>query len=353
MELNIVIPVYIINESKVPIILDQLYVAIESYYFYKNTGTFYIYTNSDSIEEGINHYKKVFSRNVVLIRIDFEKAWEQLNLPINETRTRKPFIISKMIIPFIHDEDYLAMDWDILTTGYIDHSYLISEKIRIFNSKMYDGTTLRQHSIYMGYKPENEVVGRHRWANSGMVYFPKKITTGLIREYWDKYDSIREQVYRGIHLYDIIDDELIYNLMLSDGHTGIEEVRDHNLNVVFKSFYYDFSEIDSMYSFGTNHPKVLNVHFVGGHVKPYDVIVDENNNLTFNISIENYAINREDLKWLFDMSDHRSGSFHYNALIFSIIWQHTRYCIREKLYLETAMGISNRYLEFFKRNFIK
>ena len=352
MGLNIVIPVYVVENSNIPIILDQLYVAIESYYFHKNIGTFFIYTNNDLIEKGINHYKRVFYRDVVVVKLDFEKTWEQLNLPINSTRTRKTFIISKMVIPFLHDEDYLLMDWDILTTGYIKPAYIISDKIRLFNPKMYDGITLRQNSVLVGIKPENEMVGRHRWVNSGMVYSPKGKISELIKEYWEKYNSIITQEYRGIYLYDIIGDELLYNLMLIDSHDGIEEMKSYNLNVVLRNFYYDFSDLVSMYDFGNCYPNVLNVHFAGGHVKPFDVIVDENNNLTFKMSIENYAINKKCLRWLFDLEDHRLGSFNYNALIFSIIWQHTRYSIKDKLDPDNDKSISKRYLEFFKRNFL-
>lgn len=352
MSLKIVIPVYVVERSNIERILDQLYVTIESYYLHNNSGVFYIYTNNDYIEININKYKKVFYRNITILRIDFEKVWKQLNLSINEIRTRREFVISKIIVPFIHDDDYLLLDWDILTTGYIKTEYIQSSKLRLFNAKFYDGISLRQNSIIRKLTPENETIGRFKWVNSGMVYSPKGLAAELIKEYWEKYQGIKEQKYKGIYLFDIIGDELIYNLMILDEHPKVEEVHNYNLNVVPRNFYFTFNDIDSMHCFGDKFPHVLNVHFAGGHIKPFDVTVDENLNLSYRIHIEKYAIDKRSLKWLFDFGEHRSGSYNYNALIFSIIWQYLKFSIKEKLISAKSDKISKRYLEFFNRNFL-
>jgi hypothetical protein len=349
--MNIIIPVYIVNEKKVEIILDQLYVTMESYYFHGNTGTFIIYTNNDAIEKGVNLYKTVYERDILIVRLDFESVWKDLNLPINESRTRREFIISKMIVPFIFDDDYLTMDWDILTTGKMKPEYIISDKLRLFLPKFHDGVTLRQDSFYRKLEPETSTIGNFRWMNSGMIYSPAKLSAKLLREYWDLYHSIRSQIYRGIFLYDIIGDELIYNLMMLHNEPNIEEFRSYNINAVFRNFYYIFDDVDSMFTFGSKYPNLYSVHFSGGHVKPYEVIVDDQFTLTFPIVTEKYVNNKKNIKWTFDMRDHRLGSFHFNALMFSIVWQYTRYSIREKLGL-TKEIISNRYSEFFKVCFI-
>lgn len=349
--MNIIIPAYITNENRTSIILDQIYVTIESYYSYGNQGKFFVYTNSSAIVTGLSHYNEVFQRDVSLVEIDFEKEWERLNLPINSTRTRKSFIISKMLIPFIFDEAFLLMDWDILTTGYIPSAIFETDKLRLFNPKLYDGFTLRQNSFYKGLSPEIHV-GNNRWLNSGMVYSPKGLAKQLIRDYWDKFDGITEQVYKNVYLHDIIDDELIYNLMALDGDPRVEEHMGHNINIVLRSFYHEFFDIKSMHSFGKNFPNILNIHFAAGHVKPYDVTIDDSGKLYFPIEVEKYAVDQATIKWLFDMSQHRMGSFHYNALMFSIIWQHTRYSIKEKLSTEQEK-LSERYLDFFNKIFIK
>jgi hypothetical protein len=349
--MNIIIPTYITDDSKTGLILDQIYVTIESYYSHGNQGDFLVYTNSSAIVAGLCRYNEVFQRDVKSIKINFEKEWKQLNLPISDTRTRKSFIISKMLIPFIFDDDFLLLDWDILTTGYIPHDVLKSDKLRLFNPKFYDGYSLRQNSFYKGLSPEANI-GNNKWLNSGMVFSPKGLARQLITEYWDKFDSITEQVYKNIFLHDIIDDELIYNIMILDGDTRVEEYTKHNINIVLRTFYYDFSNISSMYNFGKDFPNILNIHFSAGHIKPYDVIIDDSGKLHFPIEIEKYAIDSATVKWLFDMSQHRMGSFHLNALMFSIIWQYTRYIIKEKLESKPA-SLSSRYLDFFNRIFLK
>jgi len=349
--MNIIIPVYVLDENKVEIILDQLYVTMESYYFHGNTGTFIIYTNNNAIKKGISLYKNIYERDIIIVSIDFEKVWNQLNLPINNTKTRIEYIISKFIISFIFDDDYLIMDWDILTTGKIEPNYTSTNKLRFFNPKFYDSYNLRQNSIIRKLVPENETIGTHHWVNSGMIYSPARLSLELIKEYWEMYHGISDQVYRGIYLFDIIGDELIYNLMLLNKDKRIEECRNYNINTVFRNFYYTFGDIHSMFEFGNNFPYVYNVHFAGGHVKPYNVIVDENYNLSFVINTERYLNNKKSLRFLFDMGEHRAGNFHYNALIFSIIWQYTRYSIREKLGL-TKEKISERYHNFFYNNLI-
>jgi len=349
--MNIIIPAYITNENKTEIILDQIYVTIESYYSHGNQGNFLVYTNSPAIVAGLHHYNEVFQRNVAPIIIDFEKEWKQLNLSISDTRTRKSFIISKMLIPFIFDDDFLLLDWDILTTGYIPPSIIKSDKLRLYNPKLYDGYSLRQNSFYKGLFPEAHI-GNNKWLNSGMVYSPKGLARQLISEYWEKFDSVTEQVYKNIFLHDIIDDELIYNIMILDGDNRVEEYTGHNLNIVLRTFYHDFSNIKSMYSFGKDFPNILNIHFSAGHIKPYDVIIDDSGKLHFPIEVESYAVDRATIKWLFDMSQHRMGSFHYNALMFSIIWQYTRYTIKEKLESNPA-SLSIRYQDFFNKIFIK
>lgn len=348
--MNIVIPAYIIDENKVEIILDQIYVTIESYYSYGNTGRFIIFTNSESIKRGLNLYKTVFKRDVTVEKIDFEKAWGQLNLPINEVRTRKNFIIAKLLIPFIFNEDFLLMDWDILTLGRIPHEYLRSDKVRLFNPKFYDGLTLRQISCLKGLSPDINT-GNYRWLNSGMVYSPKGLTLELIKEYWDKYHGTTEQEYKKIFLFDIIGDELIYNIMKLDADPRIEECNQYNLNVVLRNFYYTFNNIKSMHDFGSDYPNVLNVHFAVGHVKPYNITLDDSGNLKFQIDLEKYSMDKANIRWLFDMAEHRMGSFHYNALMFSIIWQYTRFSIKEKLEPKSDK-LSCRYLEYFKRIFV-
>jgi len=349
--MNIVIPAYITDESKIEIILDQIYVTIESYFYYGNTGKFFIFTNSKALMTSLKHYKNVFERDVTLIEIDFEKAWEQTKLPINDLRTRKSFIISKLLIPFIFDEEYLLMDWDILTTGHIPTGYLRSDKLRLFNAKFYDGLTLGQISGLKGLSPEPGV-GNFRWMNSGMLYSPKGLALELIKEYWDKYHSITEQSYKNVYLFDVIDDELIYNVMKIDGDPRIEECTNYNLNVVLRNFYYTFNNVRSMYNFGTDHPNVLNVHFAVGHVKPYNVTLENDGSLNFQIKLESYGMDKQNIQWLFDMSEHRIGSFHYNALMFSIIWQYTRYSIKEKL-SSSQEKLSERYLSYFNRIFLR
>lgn len=256
-----------------------------------------------------------------------------------------------MLIPFIFDEAFLLMDWDILTTGYIPPSAIESDKLRLFNPKFSDGHTLRQNSLRQGLFPEAHV-GNNRWLNSGMVYSPKGLAQQLITEYWDKFDNVTENVYNNIFLYDIIDDELIYNIMRLDGDIRVEEYTGQNINVVLRNFYYEFYDITSMYNFGKSFPNILNVHFSAGHIKPYDVIIDDSGKLHFPIEVESYAVDHATVRWLFDMGQHRMGSFHYNALMFSIIWQYTRYSIKEKLESKPA-NLSNRYLDFFNKIFIK
>jgi hypothetical protein len=352
--MNIIIPAYIINEAVTDVmrIAEQIYVAIESYYYQGNSGTFIIFTNNNTLERLILKFDRVFKRGIVINKIDFEKEWEKLNLSISGTRTRREVIISKLIIPFIFDDAYLMMDWDIMTTGYIDPNVIISNKLRLFNPKLYDGLTLRQNSLSRKLSPENQTIGMFRWLNSGMVYSPKGLAKQLITEYWGKYYNIKEKVYKGIYLYDIISDELIYNIMMLDGDPRIEECSKYNINTTLKNFYYSFSRIDSMYTFGKNHPQLLNVHFAVGHVKPYNVIINDEGNLLFQINVEKYDMDCNSVKWIFDMGEHRMGSYNYNALIFSIIWQHTKYTIRKRLDLDKE-DISVRYLEFFNNSFIK
>jgi len=352
--MNIIIPAYITDGSteNVNRIADQIYVAIESYYFYDNIGTFIIFSNNDFLILLIDKYKEVFNRNVIIEYLDFEKEWKQLNLPISDVKTRREFIISKVIVPFIFDDEYLMMDWDIMTTSYIDPSYIKSDKLRFFNPKLYDGLTLRQNSFIRKLTPENQSIGRFRWMNSGMVYSPRGLAKQLILEYWEKYHSTQEQIYKGIYLFDIIGDELIYNIMMLDEDPRIEVCTKYNINVAFKNFYYTFTNIDSMYTFGKNHPILLNVHFAVGHVKPYNVIIDNKDNLSFQINVEKYGMDRNSIKWLFDMSEHRMGSYNYNVLMFSIIWQYTKHSIKEKLGIEKK-GINERYLKFFNNIFIR
>jgi len=349
--MTIIIPAYITDTKKIEIILDQLYVTIESYYYHKNTGNFLIFTNSFYVINALKQFNRVFGRDVKVERINFDKEWKSTGLLINDIRTRKNFIISKLIIPFVYTGDYLLMDWDMLITGYIDPSILISDKMRFFNPKFFDGLTLRQNSIRKGLIPENDTVGKTRWINSGLAYFPKDLQKSALIEYWDKFDSIRTQEYRGIFLFDIIGDELIYNIMLIDGSESIEEYTKCNINSVLKNLYYSFDTVPSMYSFGKDHPHILSVHFSVGHVKPFNVILDEKENLSYTITMERYNMENDDVRWAFDTTYHRMGSLHYNALIFSIIWQHTRYSIREKLGLE-KIKLSSRYLEFFDRCFM-
>jgi hypothetical protein len=349
--MNIVIPAYIVDESKIDIILDQIYVTIESYYSYGNAGKFFIFTNSLIVADNINHYKTVFERDVTIVEIDFEKEWKLLNLPINEARTRRNFIIAKLIIPFIFDEEFLLLDWDILTLGHIPPEYLKSDKLRLFNPKFYDGLTLRQISCLKGLHPDSNI-GNYRWMNSGMLYSPKGLALELIKEYWDKYHNITEQEYKKIFLFDIIGDELIYNIMKIEGDPRIEECSQYNLNVVLRNFYYTFSNIKSIHDFGKDYPNVLNVHFAVGHVKPFNIILDDTGGLKFQIELEKYAMDKANVRWLFDMAEHRMGSFHYNALMFSIIWQYTRYSIKERL-SSCSPTLSNRYLDYFNRIFVK
>lgn len=349
--MTIIIPAYITDPKNIDLILDQLYVTIESYYFHKNTGKFLIFTNSYLVINAFQKFNSVFGRDVKVERIDFDKEWKSTGLPINDVRTRKNFIISKLIIPFVYDGDYILMDWDMLITGYIDPTILISDKMRFFNPKYYDGLNLRQNSIRKGLVPENESVGKTRWVNSGLAYFPKDIQKSSIIEYWEKFDSIKTQEYRGIFLFDIIGDELIYNLMLIDGSSNIEECTKYNINSVLKNLYYSFDRTHSMYSFGKNHPHILSVHFAVGHAKPFNVILNEKGDLSYTVTMERYNMEGDDVRWTFDATYHRIGSLHYNALMFSIIWQHTRYSIREKLGLE-EMIISSRYSEFFDRCFV-
>jgi hypothetical protein len=88
-----------------------------------------------------------------------------------------------------------------------------------------------------------------------------------------------------------------------------------------------------------------------GLAKPYNVVLNEKGDLSYTISMERYNMDWDDVKWTFNTSDHRIGSLHYNALLFSIVWQHTRHTIREKLGLEKE-NISQRYMDFFNRCFV-
>jgi hypothetical protein len=348
----IIIPAFISDKRNIDLILDQLYVTIESYYQQGNKGSFLIYSNNSAIKKAMKHYNSVFGRDVKVEYLDFIKEWERTKLKINEVRTRKNFIISKMVIPFVFSGDYLLMDWDMLNTGYFEPNTFESKKIRFFNAKFYDGATLRQVSIWKGTVPEVSNIERLHWVNSGLVYFPQDLQKKLILEYWDKYDSVKERCYRGVHLYDIIGDEMIYNLMLIDGNEYIEECSAYNMNVVFKNFYYTFDTIPSMYSFGKRYPYILNVHFVTGLAKPYNMVIDDKENLSFNLNLERYNLDNDDVRWAFDTGSHRASSFFYNALMFSAIWQHTRFSIKEKLGL-TKEKLSQRYLDFFNRCFLK
>lgn len=350
--MNIIIPAYITDDSSLEIVIDQIYVAIESYYRFKNRGNFIIFTNSEEIKKAINIFNSAFEKTVKVEIIDFEKEWKSTGLEINPIRTRRNFIITKMLIPFIFKEDYLLMDWDILTTGHFDNDLIVSDKLRFFNAKFYDGLTLRKLSLYNGLKPENNLMGNFRWVNSGFVYFPAKLTKDLILEYWEKYNNIVEKQYRGVILFDTIGDELIYNLMMIDNNPNVEECIKYNLNVVSRNFYYSFNNISSMDTFGSDYPNIFNFHFAVGHVKPFNIIIDDEGRLHYNILLEAYGLDHDIIKWCFDMSQHRIGSHHYNSLIFSIIWQYYRYLIRETLGLSKEIT-SKRYLDFFNNYIMK
>lgn len=349
--MHFLIPVYITNNNSIEIIIDQLYVAIESFYQQGNKGTFIIYTNSPEVEIAIKLYRDSYNRDVVIEIIDFEKIWDSLNLPINSCRTRREFIISKMILPFIFDESYVTFDWDIMTTGYIDPIHLVSDKLRLYNPKFFDGVNLRQNSISMGLHPDDEMVGRFRWLNSGMISTPKGLAKELILEYWDLFNNTTEPLYKGIHLFDIIGDELIYNLMKLNGDPRVVEYMEGNINTVFRNYFYNYENVKSMFDFGKMHPNLLSVHFAVGHIKPFDIIVDENYGLHIKMSFEDRFNTNSGLRWMFDIGQHRLGSFHYNAIMFSIIWQYMRYSIREKLGL-TKDNISSRYASFFNKSFV-
>lgn len=349
--MNIVLSPFIIDESNIDIDLDQLFVTIESYYHFKNKGQFIIFTNNDSIISNIKIFNNTFNYNVITEKIDFEKEWEKTGLKINSIKTRRSFIISKMIIPFIFNEDYLFMDWDILTTGQYNNEIIKSNKLRFFNPKFYDGLTLRQLSLYKGLSPEDERIGRFHWVNSGFVYFPKDLTKKLILEYWNKFDNIKEKKYKDIVLFDIVGDELIYNLMMLDRHSMVEECLQYNINVVSRNFYFLFNHIKSMENFGKNFPYVLNFHFAVGHVKPFNIIIDDKGRLHYKIILENYNLEPDVIKWCLDMGQHRMGSHHYNALIFGIIWQYRRYLIQEKMGLSNKKE-SEKYLEFFNKSIV-
>lgn len=349
--MNIVISAYITDDSNRATNRDQLYVTIESYYHFKNKGQFIIFTNLDSIIEDIQRFNDIFGYNVIAEKINFEKEWEKTGLKIDSIKTRRNFIISKMLIPFILNEDFLFMDWDILTTGQYDNEIINSDKLKFFNPKFYDGLTLRQLSIYKGLIPEDEEIGRFHWINSGFVYFPKDITKKLIIEYWNKFNSIKEKKYKNIELFDIVGDELIYNLMMLDKHPMVEECLKYNINVVSRNFYFSFRYIKSMENFGRDFPHILNFHFAVGHIKPFNIIIDENGRLHYEIILENYNLEPDVIKWCFDMGQHRMGSHHYNALIFGIIWQYRRFLIRGKMNLSGDKE-SDKYLEFFNKSII-
>ena len=349
--MNIVIPVLIKELSSLELIMDQLYVTIESYYFFGNTGQFIIFTNAEAVIKGIQHLNEVYNFKVKTEKIDFIKEWEALNLRINPIKTRKDFIIAKMLIPFIFEEDFLLIDWDILTTGYIDNRFLKSDKLRFFNPKMYDGLTLRNLSLCKGYKPLEEDIGKFRWVNSGLAYLPYPLTKNLILEYWDKFDSITEKEYKGIILFDIIGDELIYNLMMLDKRPEVEEFRDLNINIVSRNFYYSFKSINSMDNFGKNYPYIMNFHFAVGHVKPFNITIDDEGTLHYEITLHKYNQDPDLVNWCLDMGQHRIGSHHYNALVFGIIWQYRRYLIKETMNLTTKIE-SKKYLDFFNESII-
>ena len=351
--MNILLPANITDNSNVALLLDQIFVTIESYYrFNSSNDTFIIFTNSADIINGIKLFNIGFEKDVRTELINFEKCWEDTGLVITQSKARRATIIAKMLMPFIFDEDYLLMDWDVMTTGRSVPEMIQSDKLRFFNSKLYDGNTLRQISMWKNMFPEKNSTGRFRWVNSGFAYFPKDLTKQMILEYWEKYNSITEQQYKNIFLYDIIGDEYIYNLMLIDEDPRIEECTEYNINVVLRNFYSNFFKINSMYSFGERSPHVLNVHFAIGHIKPFNVVIDDSGNLSCTIKMEKYNTDKESVRWLFDIAEHKCGAFHYNTVVFSLIWQYTRYCIREQMGLMKE-NMSTRYLDFFNKNIIE
>jgi hypothetical protein len=345
----VVFPAYLKDNKNIDIIRDQLYVVLYSFFRY-NKAEVLILTNSDLIEKEIKIFKDFYSYDINVRKIDFNEEWEKLNLYINPIKTRKEFIISKILPIFLIDSDFLMMDWDILNTEEYISKITKTDKIRFFNPKNYDGCTLKQVSFFKGLRPISEDTGNFRWLNSGVVFFKKDITKKLIKEYWDLFNNTIKNEYKGIYLFDIIGDELIYNLMKIDKVEEIEECTAYNINVIPKNFCFYYDSIKDM-EIGKIYPYVLNVHFSVGHIKPYNVFIDEDDRLHTEIILEKYNQTRDEIRWCFDISQHKIGSNHYNALIFSIIWQYYRYRILEEMSI-IKKEESKKYLNFFKENII-
>lgn len=340
----VVLPVYLSKDNKnIDVIRDQLYVVLYTFFKYNNAEV-HIMTNNIYIKREIEFFKDFYGYNIKLDFVDFDEEWKKLKLYINPIKTRQEFIISKILPIFLIDSDFIMMDWDIINTEEYISKVTNTERIRFFNPKHSDGLNLRNFSLTRGLSLEGN--GNFRWLNSGFILFKKDIARKLVLEYWDLFNSIVKNEYRGIYLFDIIGDELIYNLMKIDNVSEIEECTIYNINVIPKNFCFYYDHVRDM-EIGKNFPYILNVHFSVGHVKPYNVFIDDKDRLHFEVVLEKYNQTRDEVKWCFDMSQHRIGSHHYNALIFSIIWQYYRYKILEELGKDKC-GKSLKYKKFFE-----
>lgn len=356
--MKIVIPAYTADTSKpVDLILDQIRVAIESFYHHRNTwGEFLILTNNRNIERGVESYRysnSVFfeqEKKIEIRFLDFDKEWKKFGLYINPTKTRSAFIIAKILPVMLMEEDFLLMDYDIMTTGYIDPSVIKSDKIRLFASNRFEGATFRHLSRKYGLTPPSKG-GDFRWVNSGYVFLPAGKGQEAVKSYWEKFNSITKKEYRGFYLHHITDDELLYNIMLLDDIADIELVQKHTINCVVTNFYGPFKS-ENMFGFGDKHPGILNVHFVGNFVKPYNVVVDDSGVLSYKVVVaDKFAQNYDGIRWRFDMMDHLACDIHYNALVFSIIWQYYNCRIKENMGIHCREKSSN-YEKFFYNSLV-
>lgn len=344
--MNIIIPAYLNFKSNLEVIRDLLFVDIYTFFKYGNKGTVIIPTNNEELIGILVNFKRFYNFDIVVEKIDYEREWSKLGLSIGNQKERRNFIISKILPIFIYNFDFIMMDWDILNTEEYISKISNLKETTFFNPKNYDGLTIRQVSLCKKLKPLGNI-DSFRWLNTGFVFFKNNSIRPLIREYWDKFNSIQENKYKEIYLFDIIGDELIYNLMKIDGVEEIKECIDFNINVIPKNFCFSFYKIENM-EIGKEYPYILNVHFSVGHIKPYNVIIDDNGNLEVKVTLEPYNQTRDEVRWCFDMSQHQIGSHHYNALLFSIIWQYKRYKILEEMGITEKDKRSSKYLKFFE-----
>lgn len=354
--MKIVLSAYTPNLNKdTSTISDQICVTIDSICRTGNKwGDFVLFTNNKLIINHIRKFSSIYNIDIEIIYIDYEKELDKLGLAeldsIKNT-SNYVYIASKLLIPFLIDDDFLFVDYDILFIGKIDKENIKSDKIRFFRESSAKKTIV-DLSISRGFIPKVDRNWKGYWLNSGMVYFPGRLGERLIRKYWYKYlDIIKKgrKEYKGIILFDSCSDELIYNLMNIDQEPLIELENRFNVSCdLYSNSYnnpFDKKYIKSISNFESLIPKIISIHFVGTYIKPYNVYIDDEDNLCFNIKIRKCSTRR--VGYIFSSNNKFK---HYKALMFCIVWQYYRYSIREKLGL--SFKISKRYFNFFEKEFL-